>query len=235
MQPSFNTWRGLLYLLILLAGIYLILWAVLTLLENFGRRDLGKKKVIDHLRRAMIFYRFTAISILILGFISINYITHGLLLLFIGVFGYHHLKNYVTGVFLKMSTSLKKGSSIAVGSLEGVVERLLNFGVSISTKTGEHYLTYQQLEQAGFTVKSDRDSALRKTIFLNTHLSSEQLLDILFDNPILDLKEKPTVGTGEQPDQLKLQYTLEKGSSNDDFLAFLSKNKIEINSTSSSI
>jgi hypothetical protein len=162
-----------------------------------------------------------------MGFISINYITHSLLLLFIGVFGYHHIKNYLAGVILNMNNSLKKGASIVIGPLEGVVERLMLFGMSISTESGEHYINYHQIEKSGFTIKSGKDSELRKPIFLNTSLSTDDVLDILFDNPILDLKKQPTVGPGEQPGQLKLQYTLEKGSTNQDFITFLSKNQIE--------
>ena len=125
---------------------------------------------------------------------------------------------------------MKKGASIVIGSLEGVIERLLIFGMSISTETGEHYLNYHQIEKSGFTIKSGKDSVLRKTIFLTTDIDSEAVLDILFDNPILDLKEQPTVGPGEQPGQLKLQYTLERGSTNQDFMAFLQKHQIETTS-----
>jgi hypothetical protein len=131
---------------------------------------------------------------------------------------------------MNMNSSLKKGASIVIGSLEGVIERLLLFGMSISTESGEHYLTYRQIEKSGFTIKSGKDSVLRKTIFVKTDLSPEAVLDVLFDNPILDLKEQPTVGAGEQPGQLKLQYTLEKGSTNQDFMEFLKKNQIEIGS-----
>jgi hypothetical protein len=229
-ESNFYTWTGLLYLLVTLVGFYLIIWLFLQLLENFGRRDLSKRRIIDYLKTGVILYKFFAITILILGFISINYITHSLLLLFIGVFGYHHIKNYISGVFMNMNSSLKKGASIVIGSLEGVIERLLLFGMSISTESGEHYLTYRQIEKSGFTIKSGKDSVLRKTIFVKTDLNPEAVLDVLFDNPILDLKEQPTVGAGEQPGQLKLQYTLEKGSTNQDFMAFLKKNQIEIGS-----
>ena len=227
MEPTYNTWTGLISLLITLAGLYVILWILLLLLENFGKRDLSKKKVIDYLKTGIVLYKFVATTILILGFISINYITHSLLLIFIGVFGYHHIKNYITGVFLKMDNSLKKGASIVVGSLNGVVERLLPFGMSISTESGEHYLNYYQIENSGFTIKSGKDSVLRKTIFLRTTLSADEVLDILFDNPILDLKEHPSASPDVQPGQLKLQYTLEKGSTNEDFVAFLAKHDIE--------
>lgn len=227
MESTFYTWTGLLYLLVMLVGLYLIIYLLLILLENFGKRDLSKRKIIDYLKTGLIVYKFIAAAILILGFISINYITHGLLMLFIGVFGYYHIKNYIAGVFLNMNNSLKKGASIVIGPFEGVIERLLTFGMSISTESGEHYLSYHQIETIGYTIKSGKDSILRKTVFLNTSISPEAVLDILFDNPILDLKEQPTVGPGEKPGQLKLQYTLERGSTNQDFMAFLKKYQIE--------
>ena len=169
MDNSFYSWNELITLAIVLTGGYLVMWLLLVVLRNFGKRNLFKRRAIESLRKGMLIYSTLAVGIILLGFISINYITHGLLLAFIGVFGFRYIRDLISGLFLKINNSIKKGDSIVSGEIQGDVEQMILFGVYINNRFGKSYINYSTLYNQGFTVKSDKLSLFRRMAFLKTN------------------------------------------------------------------
>ncbi len=192
------------------------------------------KRIIRILDKAILLYKPIAVSIFLLGFISINYITHTILLVAIGVFGYGHIRNYISGVFFKINPLIHKGTVFNFENSEGEIKSLLPFGMIMNTESGEQYINYFNIEKKGFAVKSnEEDNVLRQTLFLRTSLTKEQIIDTLFDNPILDFNEKPILKNTEKEGQLKLQYSMENGAATEDLVAFLEEQDIETSLTNS--
>jgi hypothetical protein len=53
----------------------------------------------------------------------------------------------------------------------------------------------------------------------------------MFDNPILNFEEKPSLKNGVDPEDLILKYTLESGATTKDLISFLNSKEIETNLT----
>ncbi len=227
MISTLNTWNELWSLFILIVACYWALRLIIYLLDRFAKRNIGNKNFIIILKKVVLFYNPVAVLIIILGFISINYITHTIVLVIVSVFGYSYIKNYINGIFFQINPLFREEASVKIGDFRGEIEKVMPFGITISTEDGEHYLNYSYVEKTGFTIQSDKDSVLRKTLYLKSDLTAEQILDLLFDNPILSYSDAPTITQSEESEKLKLQYTLEHGSSTDDLIAFLKDQNIQ--------
>ncbi|WP_027392453.1 hypothetical protein [Aquimarina latercula] len=227
MISTLNTWRGLWSLFIFLIITYWAIQLIIYLLKRFAKRNLGNKRFINTIKKVALFYIPAASLILILDFISINYITHTIILVVISLFGYQYIKNYINGIFFRNNPLFREEVFVKIGDIEGEIEKVLPFGITISEEEGEHYINYSYVEKKGFTIKSDKDSSLRKTMYLKTDLAIEQLLDLLFDNPILNYNDPPSVTRDKESEKLKMQYTLEQGSATEDLIAFLKEQNIQ--------
>lgn len=227
MISTLNTWNELWSLFILIVACYWALRLIIYLLDRFAKRNIGNKNFILILKKVILFYNPVAVLVIILGFISINYITHTIVLVIVSVFGYSYIKNYINGIFFQINPLFREEASVKIGDFRGEIEKVMPFGITISTEDGEHYLNYSYVEKTGFTIQSDKDSVLRKTLYLKSDLTAEQILDLLFDNPILSYSDAPTITQSEESEKLKLQYTLEHGSSTDDLIAFLKDQNIQ--------
>ena len=227
MISTLNTWNELWSLFILLVACYWSLRLLIYLLDRFAKRNIGNKNFIIILKKTTLFYNPVAVLIILLGFISINYITHTIILIIVSVFGYSYIKNYINGIFFQVNPLFREEATVKIGDFRGEIEKVMPFGITISTEEGEHYLNYSYVEKIGFTIQSDKDSLLRKTLYLKTDFTAEQVLDLLFDNPILSYKDAPTVLQSEESEKLKLQYTLEHGSTTEELVAFLKDQNIQ--------
>jgi hypothetical protein len=119
------------------------------------------------------------------------------------------------------------GALIKSPDLEGEIKRLLVLGLIVNTEQGEHYLNYTSLEDVGFTIKSNKGIVLRQTLYLKSELTKDAILDLLFDNPILNFEEKPSLKNGLEAGELILNYTLESGATKEDLISFLNAQNVE--------
>lgn len=224
---TFYSWRGLFYLFIGLLALYGIIKIVIHFIENSAKKNLANKQFIFWLRNSLLFYVPVAVIVFILGFISINYITHSILILIIGVFGFPYIRNYLSGIIFKSNPIVSEGALIKSNNLDGEIKRLMVLGMIVNTERGEQYINYLNVEEFGFTINSNKSSALRQTIYLKTDLTQDAILDILFDNPILNFEEKPRLKIDVESEDLILRYTLESGATTRDLISFLKSKEIE--------
>ncbi|MGB5435154.1 MAG: hypothetical protein WBM98_04610 [Maribacter sp.] len=230
---TFYSWKGLLYLMLLLMAIYWATKLIAFVVKGFFKRNITNKRIAHYFDKLFMLYKPVAFVLVLLDFISINYITHGILLLILSVFGYQHIRNYISGLFFKTNPLVEVGAQITTNTLRGEINTLLPFGFVLNTENGEHYLGYTAVESEGFSVHTATETTLRQTLYLRTELNKEEILNLLFDNPILDFEEVPSLKTGEHPGTLRLQYTLEKGAAPDDLIAYFNTLDIETNLTAS--
>jgi hypothetical protein len=232
---TFYSWKGLLYLFIGLLALYGIIKIVITLIENSAKKNLANKRFIFWLRNSLFFYTPVAVIVFVLGFISINYITHSILILIIGIFGAPYIRNYLSGIMFKSNPIVSEGALIKSDNLDGEIKRLMVLGMIVNTEHGEQYVNYKNVEDFGFTINSNKSSALRQTLYLNTNLTQDAILDLLFDNPILNFEEKPSLKKGAEPEDYILKYTLESGATTQDLISFLDSKEIETTLTRKAI
>lgn len=229
--PQFNTWQGLFSLVILLLALYWLFKLISYALEQFAKRNIANKRTILAIKKGLILFKPVALFLILLNFISINYITHTILLVIIGVFGYKHIKNYLNGISLKINPLINQGAVINTDIYKGEIKTLLPFGLILNTEAGERFINYSNIEHNGFAIASNDTRLLRQTLYLKSEdKTREQVLDILFDNPILNYEENPTLKKAED-NQLKLQYTLESGATTEALIAFLEDKNITTNLT----
>lgn len=228
---TFYSWKGLFYLLIGLIILFGIIKLVIRTIEKSAKKNLANKQFIFWLRNSLFFYVPVAVIIFILGFISINYITHTIIVVLSGVFAFPYIRNYLSGIIFRSNPLVNKGALIMSTNLEGEIKRLLVLGMIVNTEQGEQYLNYSSIEDYGFTIKSNKGSVLRQTLYLKTDLKKDALLDLLFDNPILNFEEKPSLRNGLKPGDLILKYTLESGATTEDLISFLTAHNIETSVT----
>lgn len=224
--PQLNTWQGLFSLVIILIIAYWLLKLITYALNQFAKRNITNKKTIVTLTKVLMLYKPLAAILILLDFIFINYIVHTIILVIIGVFAYSQIKNYVNGIFLKLNPLINVDAIIRVSKYTGEIKKLMPLGLILSTENGERFINYSTIESNGFSIKSNDNSLLRQTLYLKTEKTQEQVLDMLFDNPILNFDENPTIKTAEN-NLLKLQYTLEAGETTETLIAFLDKKNIQ--------
>lgn len=226
---NINTWRGLLVLLIFL---FLFYWVVKVLtygIANYTKKNVTHKKVVSFLERLLLLFKPIAVLLLLLDFITINPISHTILLAVVGVLGHKHIHNYINGIILKINPLIDVGALLETGKHQGEIKQLLPLGMLLRTETGERFLSYSEVETKGFAVKSYENSSLRQILFLKTEVKRDAILDLLFDNPILNYKDQPSLKATEKANEYKLQYSLENGASSEDLIAFLIERNISSN------
>ena len=221
---NINTWEGFLVLLILLILCYWLFKFLIYITLHFTRKNATSRKITRQLNRVLIIFKPLAVFLLLLHLISINPINHSILLVIIGVFGFKPINNYINGIILKMNPLIEIGALLETNTYQGEIKKMLPFGLVLNTEIGERFINYSKIENKGFAVKSNNKSLLRQTLYIKSQLSKEKILDFLFDNPILNNADFPSLKNTEETDVYKLQYSLENGASSQELITFLTEN-----------
>ncbi|MGB5418645.1 hypothetical protein [Algibacter sp.] len=225
------TWEGLFFLCLLLVAIYWGLKFLLYFFKFLSKRYVYNKLIINLLTKAIVLYKPFAVVVLVLYFISINYITHTIILAMVSLFGYNYFKNYIQGIFLKLNRLIEIGTVLKIDNNKGDIRKILPFGILLNTENGEQFLNYSTIEKSGFTILSIENKTFQQTLFLQTEESIDTILDLLFDNPILSFIDRPVVSKGQNSHEKKLQYTLELGATSQDLVDFLKGHNIKTSLT----
>ncbi|MBO0592461.1 hypothetical protein I2486_13725 [Cellulophaga sp. E16_2] len=232
---TFYTWLGFRNLILILFFGYWALKLIAFLIQKKIVTKRVNKNVLGFLNKILLLYKPISILLILLGFLAINYIVHGIFLLLISAIGYPFIRNYVGGVLYKINSILAKGVSVTINDKTGEIKKFLPFGIVVNTEKGDSFINYTTIDESGYTVNSKHDTVLRQTLFIKTLLSKSELLDLLFDNPLLNYKEAPVLKELEGSDTLKLQFNLEKGIQAESLIAFLTTHQIETSLTNTAI
>lgn len=92
--------------------------------------------------------------ILLIYFITINPIPHSILVGAVAIFGYSHIKDYITGKMLLYSHSLPLRSRLEYQDHRGVISIVSRFGISLRTDEGIAFHRYSNLYNYGFKIIS---------------------------------------------------------------------------------
>jgi len=184
-----------------------VLYFVLRLLENvldrvnvFGERQ---KNATEVLRIILRLYEPAAVLFLLVGFVFINPLLHGLLVAFIFALAFYPVKNYVNGRLFLLAHQLQEGQRIQVNEMSGIIRDLGRLGISLQTPEGLRFINYTTLLSDGYLLlKGEKIGRLHQlSISAGTGkeaLTIASLNNRLFSCPYIDWSLRPEIKENEE-------------------------------------
>ncbi|MHA7128127.1 hypothetical protein [Algoriphagus namhaensis] len=213
------------YNLGVLALILLVLYGLVHLLRLVIERYMKQNRVGYQLKlsskRFELFYIPMAWLLLILGFVSIDPIWHGIFVGVVGIFAFPYLQNYVSGLFLKANPMLEIGAIVQSEEIRGLINRVASLGLVLGTSTGEQFVWYRDFEKMGFAVIAQQTNQRLQSVYLRSEMSASDILDVMFDHPVLCFGKKTTLRPAKNKGIYLLQFTLEHGAKAEDLMTYL--------------
>ncbi len=226
------TWLDVLKLSILLIAGLLVLKTLQIWLPQFFKRKSVFNKISNYLNSTIELYKLIAILVLLIALVGINYKIHGVVLLLGLIITFSYIKSYLHGVIFKLNPLVKKGSKITVGDCEGQLYSFLAFGVILNQRDGNRFMNYSFIEKNGFTITQTDQDAGSHSVYVHDLENPSRLLDVLFDNPMVDFNIKPSITKViDQTNRHVLRVTLEKGAGMEALRDYLQQHNITISLT----
>lgn len=200
MDPSLLnqfSWTGFLTLSIGLLGLYFILQAAYRLSQRTSILGRWQGRVIDRIRQTLLIYEPIALFLLVGAFILINPILHGILVAFLLLTGFSHLRNYISGRIILFETPNLRGKRMRTGGVEGIVAQAGRLGLQVETSEGLHSLYYSQIQANGYTLLAGEEIGGVFQLYIERKGEEKKiknpvhLLDQLATAPYVDWNHKP--------------------------------------------
>lgn len=221
------TWFDFFRLGIALVLLYLALQFLSKLVLKLFKRSLYRREIKHYAEIVNELYKPLALLTIVAAFVIINYKIHGVLVLVSGIVLFQHIKNYCNGIFFKINPLVDAGVNLVTGDYQGEIEKLMPFGIIIKTQHGERYINYSTIETEGFCVNQKTDGSMRKTLYLLETEKTNEVMDLLFDNPLINFNQKPSIWNIPGESIQQIQLTLEKGAKIESVIAYLNQFNIK--------
>ena len=216
-------------------GLLIIVYMGISLFIKFIPQIFNRKSMADQIlnivNRILEIYKPIAVLIILLSFVTINYRVHGILFLLLIVVAFNYIRSYVNGVLFKINPLVSLGSNISTGDYHGQISRFLHFGFILNETEGDRFVNYSFVDKNGFSVSQNDENAMRKTLFIQDTEEISTILDLLFDNPLVDFSQKPYLKKLPASDNLQLNLTLEKGAKIEALVSYLEQNNFKTSLT----
>lgn len=198
LEPHFS-WTFFGFLLILAGFGYLILKAIHRKINDLTFNRKIERIVFLTTQQILIIYEPLAVIILVSIWVLINPVWHGILMLFLVISAFPHIRNYVTGRLIRLSNELSIGKNVIVQKEQGTISQLTPLGVYIMMNNGLRYFNYNQLAKDGYTIVSGSD--LGEYCTINITLQEEKdlqqqqqwLIYMLMATPYIDSNYPPKI------------------------------------------
>ena len=225
------TWFNFFTVIAAFIIFYVFLIIVLRFLPHVFKRNSVIHRVRLVLNKIIEIYKPSAVLFILLSFVSIDYKIHGVVFLLFLVITYSYIKRYLHGVLFKINPLVNLGSNISTGEFKGDISKFLHFGFIINEVDGNRFINYSFIDKNGFSINQNDIVSVRRTIYIYDQDKSSPILDLLFENPNIDFKNKPIIKKIPNEKTLQLQVALENGAKMESLLAYLNKNNIKTSST----
>ena len=225
-----NHWNDLYALILIVFAIYLFLSICFFALTRYLKKRRINDRYLALIKKSRLFYKPIAWIVIIGGFIALDPMTHGLIILLIAGFAYKQLGNYVSGLFIRASPMLATDAQVKAGKIRGRINRIGSLGMILGTDQGERWVWYNSFDRTGFTLISNQTNVQQRALYLRSDLSRESVLDLIFDHPILALGKTSNLKALATEKTFLLHYTLVKGARYEDFINYLHDHEVMTNS-----
>ena len=212
--------------------VLIVLFWLLKFMSIIGLRLLKrihlKRQLKKVSQRVLLIYIPLSVILLFIAFISINYLVHGILLLVLGIIFFHHIKSYFSGILFKINPLTEEGIQLKIGNFRGSIEQLLPFGIILKEHESKRFINYSFIERHGFSIDQRAGDFLHRTLYILDDESESNVLDLMFDNPMINLTNKPSLQAIPNKEYKMLNFTLERGAKLNDFISFLQQYSITV-------
>lgn len=222
---TMTSWNELFFLILSVSAAYLILFASFHLFSEYFKKKRISNRNLFWFHRIRLLYKPIAWLIVIGGFVSLDPLPHGFLVLLVTGVGFKQLENYVSGLVIRSSAMVSEGTLVQAGKIKGKIQKIASLGMAISTDHGERWVWYKSFDKAGFTLLSNQ-AAQQRTIYIKTELSFSEIKNLVFNHPVLALGKEIKLKKGNEELVYLIHYTLAKGASNEDLINFLHENEM---------
>lgn len=220
------TWFKFFTIIAILIGIYLFLILMLRILPHVFKRKSILNRANLIINKVIEIYKPVAILALLLSFVSINYKVHGVLFLLFLIISFIHIKRYLYGVLFKINPLVNIGSTISTGKFKGDISKFMFFGVVINEEVGNRFINYSYIDKNGFSIYQNDSASVRRTIYIYDQEKTTPILDLLFENPIIDYNNKPILKKIPNQKIHQLQIALESGAKMESLIAYLNQHNV---------
>ncbi len=201
MMTSINetyTWGNWLGTFVLIALLYITIRVAIQLVQQYVSSSTTKRNSLKVLKAVYTVYEPLAICILLVSFVLINPIVHGLLLLALFIIFYTVLRKYLFGRLLMFTSNLREGQHIRVRSNEGSIQQLNKLGLLLKTNQGNQRIYYDTIMTKGYTLL--RGKEVRQIYELqiaplkeDQNITQYQIEDKLLTCTFLDWNNQPNI------------------------------------------
>lgn len=196
LQKQFTWWQFFLLttFLILLYFILQFFSGILEKFKLFGKYQNSIKSIVSY---SLLTYEALVILILGCAFVLINPIYHGILILFLLLVGFSHVKNYFSGRVVQFDQSLEDGKRLKMLDSQGVIFKKGRLGLKLRTTKGVQFINYSSLIANGYTLLSGEEVGVFYELKIQPNTVNEKrnylvhLNDLLTTTPYLDFRNKP--------------------------------------------
>ena len=200
--------------------LIVVLYTLLTLLRNVLERVnlLGSKQspILSFLKVMLPLYEPAAILFLLVGFIFINPMLHGLLVAFIFLLTFSFVKDYIHGRLFLLSHSLQKGERISTQNHSGLVRNIGRLGISLQVPEGVRFISYSSLMTNGFMLLKGEKIARLHQLLIKTKDEEQALPKVatienyLFSCPYIDWGLRPEIHPDKERQGMVAQVLVRK-------------------------
>jgi hypothetical protein len=220
-----TSWNDLIFLILAVFGAYLVLSVFLHFFTNYLKRKRISIKNLVLLHRVRLLYKPIAWLIVIGGFVTLDPLPHGFLVLLVAAIGYRQFENYISGLVFRSNTIIPEGTLIQAGKIKGKINKIASLGIVIGTDQGERWVWYKTFLKTGFTLLSNQE-AQQQSVYIKSKLPYPEIKTLVFSHPVLALGKEIQLKKLDTEDIYLMQYSLAKGASNEDLINFLHENEM---------
>ncbi|MEN0049743.1 MAG: hypothetical protein AAF806_21965 [Bacteroidota bacterium] len=208
------TWLNLLFAAIVLLGIYSLLRFADKRLTNASLSNPVFDRLKNTVHYGLLIYELLVIVVLGSIFVLINPILHGVIIGGIGIIGFQHLRNYLTGRLFQFDNHVAVGKQVKLSKQEGVISEIGRTGLYLQTTTGRHFIPYQEVYTQGYTLTNREDVGGFYQLKIETpedKKGANQLLDLMATVPYLDWNHQPKISADDKnQDTLRVQVSVKE-------------------------
>ncbi len=212
--PHF-TWGNFITVAIVLIATYFILRFIKIMLDKadfLGAFQSNVKRIVNSI---LLVYELIVILILGASFILIHPVFNGLLLGFMAVVAFPHIRKYLSGRIIQFDNVVKIGKRLSFQNKTGQIADTGRLGIKLRTTKGLHFIDYSRLLNEGFTILSGEEVSGLYQLEI-AHKAPEErknyriiLHDLLASAPYIDWTQKPQiVQSNSNPNQFKASVTV---------------------------
>jgi len=208
------TWLNLLFAAIVLLGIYFLLRFADKRLASASLSNPFFDGLKNTVHYGLLIYELLVIVVLGSIFVLINPILHGVIIGGIGIIGFQHLRNYLTGRLFQLDNHVAVGKQVKLQAQEGIISEIGRTGLYLQTTTGRHFIPYQEVYTHGYTLTNREEVGGFYQLRIETpedKKGASRLLDLMATVPYLDWNHQPKINAdNEMQNVLRVQVSVKE-------------------------